>query len=82
MKTNKFIRRETVLNQLAISKSNLYRKITDGLWPEPIQLSARAVGWLESEVEAMTAAIVAGQPDSDQRALAQALTNARKGGAL
>lgn len=80
--TNKLIRREAVLNKLSISKSSLYRKISAGLWPEPIQLSARAVGWLEGEVLEMTAAIVAGKPESEQRVIAQALTNARKGGAL
>lgn len=33
------------------SRSSIYLKMQDGTFPKPIKLGARAVGWLESEIE-------------------------------
>jgi prophage regulatory protein len=35
-----------------LSKSWIYQEITEGRFPTPIKLGGRAVGWLESEVDA------------------------------
>lgn len=35
-----------------LSKSWIYQEITEGRFPMPIKLGGRAVGWLESEVNA------------------------------
>jgi prophage regulatory protein len=61
----KIVRRAEVLNLLKISRSNLYQKNQKGLWPAPIPLGARAVGWISSENENVLAAMISGQ-DQDQ----------------
>ena len=35
-----------------LSKSWIYQEITEGRFPMPIKLGGRAVGWLESEINA------------------------------
>jgi prophage regulatory protein len=35
-----------------LSRSQTYAKIRDGSFPAPISLGARAVGWLESDIDA------------------------------
>lgn len=53
IKTNPEILRKTaVLKALGISKSTLYAWMDAGVFPRPIQLGPRAVGWIESEVRA------------------------------
>jgi prophage regulatory protein len=34
-----------------LSRSTIYLRIKEGSFPKPISLGARAVGWLESEIE-------------------------------
>jgi prophage regulatory protein len=46
------LRKETVLKAIGISNSTLYAWMDSGLFPKPIQLGPRAVGWLESEIAA------------------------------
>jgi len=45
----KLVRRPEVLELLKISRSTLYKKIEQGLWPKPIMLGLRAVAWLSTE---------------------------------
>lgn len=47
----KFIRLPTVLGIIGISRSKLYADIKNGDFPPPISLGARAVGWLDTEVD-------------------------------
>lgn len=42
------------LNQV-MARSTLYERIKDGAFPAQISLGARAVGWLESDIEAWIA---------------------------
>lgn len=46
----KFLRRSDVLLRCAFSNTTLHRLIHAGDFPTPIQLSPRAVAWIESEV--------------------------------
>jgi len=71
-------RRPQVLELLQISRSNLYKKIENGLWPKPIQLGARAVAWLSTENEKMLAAIIAGQSTEEIKQLVKTLEESRK----
>lgn len=48
---NKILRRPKVLDRTGFSKSTLYLRMAEGLFPRPISLGGRAVGWLEAEVE-------------------------------
>lgn len=63
------------------SRSTIYLRITQGLWPRPVHLGARAVGWPSREVEALNAARIAGRSDEEIRALVARLVAARKGAA-
>lgn len=74
----KIVRRPEVLELLQISRSNLYSKIEQGLWPKPIQLGARAVAWLSNENEQVLAAIIAGQSQEELKQLVKTLEEARK----
>lgn len=72
------IRRPEVLELLKISRSNLYQKIDQGLWPAPIQLGARAVAWLSSENEKVLAAMISGQSQDEIRELVKRLIKDRQ----
>ena len=44
------LRRKQVQARTGLSRSTIYLYIKDGLFPKPIALGPRAVGWIESEV--------------------------------
>lgn len=50
------LRLPQVKNRCGLGRSCIYEKISRGEFPRPISLGARAVGWLESEVDAWLAA--------------------------
>ena len=56
-------RKPDVLKQLGISATTLHVRINTHKFPPPINLGGRAVGWLSSEVEAVIAAMAAGDQD-------------------
>ena len=45
------IRRKQVEARTGYSRSTIYSKVSKGEFPAPIQLGARAVGWIESEID-------------------------------
>lgn len=45
-----FLRRKQVESRTGLSRSTIYQYIKDGVFPKPVPLGPRAVGWLESEV--------------------------------
>ena len=45
------IRRKTVEARTGLSRSTIYQRIKDGTFPPPISLGAKAVGWLQSDIE-------------------------------
>jgi prophage regulatory protein len=45
-----FLRRKQVETRTGLSRSTIYQYIKDGIFPKPVPLGPRAVGWLESEV--------------------------------
>ncbi len=51
------------------SKTPIYQAARDGLFTKPVAIGQRARGWPDYEVEALTAARVAGLPDDAIRAL-------------
>lgn len=72
------LRLPTVLAESGYSRSTLYLRMNQGLWPKQVSLGARAVGWPESEVQAMNSARIAGKSDEAIRALVAQLEAARK----
>jgi prophage regulatory protein len=49
---NVILRLPAVKTRTGLSRSTIYLRVSDGSFPRPLSLGARAVGWLESEVEA------------------------------
>jgi prophage regulatory protein len=45
------LRRKTVQSRTGLSRSSIYLKISKGTFPKPINLGARAVGWLENDID-------------------------------
>jgi prophage regulatory protein len=69
------LRRKQIEAETGYSRSTIYLRIAEGLWPRPISLGARAVGWPASEVRALNAARIAGSSnDAIRRLVAQLLT--------
>jgi prophage regulatory protein len=48
---NSILRLPEVKTRVGLSRSSIYLRVADGSFPRPIALGARAVGWVESEVE-------------------------------
>jgi prophage regulatory protein len=46
------LRLPAVTAQTGLSKSTIYLRISNGLFPAPISLGARAVGWVKSDIDA------------------------------
>lgn len=72
------LRRRQVEFESGYSRSTIYLRIVQGLWPRPVSLGARAVGWPAGEVAALNAARIAGLTDRAIRELVVELTAARK----
>jgi prophage regulatory protein len=49
--SEKFLRLVEVQRRVPYSRSTIYLKIANGEFPQPINLGARAVAWLESDIE-------------------------------
>lgn len=47
----KILRMPIVLDRTGLSRSTVYQRVTEGRFPRPVSLGARAVGWIETEVE-------------------------------
>lgn len=55
----RFIRMKEVCRKTGLAKSSIYGKIAAGTFPLPIRLSERAVAFVESEIDAWMAAVLA-----------------------
>lgn len=71
------LRLPAVKAESGYSRSSIYLRISQGLWPKPVSLGARAIGWPADEVAAMNAARIAGKTDDDIRRLVTRLEAAR-----
>lgn len=47
----RIIRLKEVIESTGQARSTVYKFISDGVFPKPISLGDRCVGWLESEVQ-------------------------------
>ena len=72
------LRLPAVRSECGLSRSTLYLRISQGLWPRPVSLGARAVGWPAAEVAAVIAARIAGKTDEEVRLLVAKLEASRK----
>ncbi|BAZ92608.1 phage transcriptional regulator, AlpA [Thiohalobacter thiocyanaticus] len=62
---NAILRLPIVKARTGLSRSTIYLRISEGTFPKPISLGARAVGWLESEIEDWLAQQVKQSRESD-----------------
>jgi prophage regulatory protein len=74
----RILRRTDVQRETGYSRSTIYLRIEQKLWPRPVRLGARAVGWPAGEVEALNLARIAGRSDNDIRELVRLLEARRR----
>lgn len=55
---NSILRLPTVKGRTGLSRSTIYLRVSEGTFPKPVNLGARAVGWLESEIDGWLASRV------------------------
>lgn len=72
------LRLPAVKSACGLSRSTVYLRISQGLWPKPVSLGARTVGWPAAEVAAVNAARIAGKSDEEVRQLVAKLEASRK----
>ena len=48
---DRIIRLKTVLSRAGLSRSTIYRKITEGTFPPQIRISIHGAGWRESDID-------------------------------
>ena len=78
--THTILRLPAVKAATGLSRSTLYLRIAHGVFPHPVSLGGRSVGWPAHEVAALNAARIAGKPDGEIRALVAELETARRAG--
>lgn len=78
--THTILRLPAVKAATGLSRSTLYLRIAHGVFPHPVSLGGRSVGWPAHEVAALNAARIAGKPDGEIRALVEELETARRAG--
>ena len=49
------LRLPDVKARTGLSRSSIYLKVSEGMFPTPIALGVRCVGWIESEIDAWIA---------------------------
>jgi prophage regulatory protein len=74
----RLLRLPSVKAETGASRSTIYLRIQQGLWPKPVKLGPRSVAWPASEVAALNAARIAGMADAEIRTLVAKLEAARK----
>jgi len=47
----RILRLPNVLDRTGLSRSTVYQRVSEGRFPKPVSLGARAVGWVESDIE-------------------------------
>lgn len=72
------MRIKEVIKSSGYARSTIYLRIAQGLWPKPIKIGYRAVGWPSYETEAMNRARIAALSDNEIRQLVIKLEEARK----
>jgi len=74
----KLLRLPDVIELSGLSRSCLYKRIAEGLWPKPVPLGGRLVAWPENEVGAMNQARISGIKDAQIRKLVSNIEYDRK----
>lgn len=59
MKIEKITRLPDVIQRIGLCRSWIYSAMSRGEFPKPLSLGARAIGWLESDIDAFIESRVA-----------------------
>ena len=51
MMTHRILRLPEVMARTGLSRSTIYLRISQDNFPKPVSLGARAVGWVEAEIQ-------------------------------
>jgi prophage regulatory protein len=51
MRSTRLIRLEEVKRRTGFGKSSIYNGVAEGTFPRPVPLGARAVAWVEDEIQ-------------------------------
>jgi prophage regulatory protein len=76
--THTILRLPAIKMSTGLSRSTIYLRIEQGLFPKPVSLGGRAVGWPASEVAALNAARISGKSNAEILDLVVKLEAARK----
>jgi prophage regulatory protein len=76
--TWRIIKKPEALEVLGVGNTTFYKLIKDGLMTQGVEQGAHSRGWPDYEVQAIAAAIIAGQSDDEIRALVKQLIEHRK----
>lgn len=76
--THSILRLPDIKASTGLSRSSIYLRIAQGLFPKPVSLGGRAVGWPAFDVAALNAARVAGKSNAAVCELVMKLEAARK----
>lgn len=49
--THRILRLPEVMARTGLSRSTIYLRVSQGTFPKPVSLGARAVGWVEAEIQ-------------------------------
>ena len=63
------LRLPSVRAETGYSRSTIYLRIAQGLWPKPVSLGARAVGWPANEVATLNASRISGKTEQEIRSI-------------
>lgn len=77
--STRFLRLPAVMERTGLSRSAIYARASDGLFPRPVPLGLRTAAWPEHEVEAVLKAHLREVPDETLRELVADLRKQRKG---
>ena len=72
------VRGPQVESETGLSRSTILRRTHAGLFPRPIALGRRSVGWRAQEVAAINAAVIRGADEDELRQLVRHLEATRK----
>lgn len=53
---DRLVRMKTVIARTSLSKSTIYRRVSDGTFPAPVKIGKRSTGWYEADLECWLAA--------------------------
>ena len=77
MTPQRLIRFASVQETTGLSRSTIYVRIAEGMFPPAIPIGPRSVAWRESEIAALNAARIRCASDDDIRALVTELVAGR-----